>query len=62
MIIIFYFPGFDDSFFSVLLGFATGLIIGEALQIVWQHKMVIAGISGVQGKRSLFLNMVKKMK
>lgn len=62
MIIIFYFPGFDDSFFSVLLGFATGLIIGEAFQIVLQHNNVSAGKSDNPKKRSLFLNMVKKVK
>jgi hypothetical protein len=62
MVIIFYFPGYDDSFFSVLLGFATGLIIGEAMQIAWQHRRVASRKTGVQENKSLFLSLVKKSK
>jgi hypothetical protein len=62
MVIIFYFPGYDDSFFSVLLGFATGLIIGEAMQIVWQHRRASSSQSGKQKRESLFLSLVKKSK
>ncbi len=62
MAIIFFFPGYDDSFFSVLLGFATGLIIGEALQIVWQNRLVASSKNGTQESKSLFLSLVKKSK
>lgn len=62
MVIIFYFPGYDDSFFSVLLGFATGLIIGEAMQIVWQHRRVASRQSRTQEHKSLFLSLVRKPK
>jgi|GEM_PF-5165468 hypothetical protein len=62
MVIIFFFPGYDDSFFSVLLGFATGLIIGEAIQIVWQHRLAASKKTGTQDSKSLFLSLVKKSK
>ncbi|WP_393970861.1 hypothetical protein OXIME_001103 [Oxyplasma meridianum] len=62
MIIIFFFPGYTDSFFSVLLGFATGLIIGEALQIVWQNRIAASKKTDVKDSNSLFLSLIKKTK